>query len=70
MTQNIGRLPIVSDTASVWSVAENPYGDDPQGAGFAASRYSPITREHTIESPLFATRAEASEWIAQMREYF
>lgn len=59
MSQNIGRLPIIGDTTRSWSVVKNPYGDDPQVAGYAISCYDPVTGEHTIESDLFETSREA-----------
>jgi len=59
MSQNIGRLPVVSDTTRSWSIASNPYGDEPEVAGFAVSCFCPVTREHTIESDIFATAEEA-----------
>lgn len=59
MSQNWNRLPIVSDTTRSWSVVRNPYGDEPDVAGWAVSCFDPVTREHTIESDIFATQEEA-----------
>lgn len=66
MTQNLGRLPIVSDTTRSWSVVENPFGEEPEVAGWAVSMFDPVTREHSVESDIFATREEAVQELADI----
>lgn len=59
--QNFGRLPIIDQTAPLYtySVVENPFGDEPECAGFYVSVFSAITRGHDL-LPVWYPTAEAA----------
>lgn len=69
MTQNLNRLPIVSDTSQRWEVAENPFGDGEE-AGFYAVRHCPVQRDFFFEGPGHDTKEDCAKWIEDNREFY
>lgn len=59
------RLPIISDTTRAYTVVENPYGDDPQAAGFYVAESCPVKGESLVCGP-YEYRCEAVAAMAEI----
>ena len=63
MSQNAGRQPIIDDATRSYSIACNPYGDEPEHAGFHVSCFDPVTGEHSLVGELHPTEEEARAFL-------
>lgn len=57
--QNAGRKPIIEDTTRSWTIAENPFGDDPQVCGFMVVCHDPVADGPELIGDLYPTHAQA-----------
>lgn len=53
------RSPIISDTTRSVYVVRNPFGDEPQGAGWYVAVDCPVSGREVLPFPARATREEA-----------
>lgn len=62
------RKPII-DPTKTWGIAENPFGDEPEVAGWVVWCYDPITENKTIMSEILDTKAQAEAELRNILEY-
>lgn len=69
--QNLGRLPIISDTTRSYTVVENSYGSEPEdieiAGGFYVAEHCPV-RGNSIISDGYATAEEARAFLNAIME--
>ena len=64
----MSRKPVIDPTCT-WGIVENPFGDEPQAAGWAVWCYDPVTGQKTITSEILESKQAAEDELRRQIDY-